>query len=116
MQAIRTVYNRYSFTTRLEARWAVFFDALGVRTPMNRRYDLGEHGYYASGISGLPKQLWVEIKSEETNIADSVRRGLAGVTSERRYPSRDSHRYLWGGLSGCKVPNYSCYSRLFFCG
>ena len=31
IQAIETEYNGYRFRSRLEARWAVFFDALGVR-------------------------------------------------------------------------------------
>lgn len=31
MKAIETVYNGYKFRSRLEARWAVFFDALGVK-------------------------------------------------------------------------------------
>lgn len=31
MKAIQTVYNGYKFRSRLEARWAVFFDSLGVR-------------------------------------------------------------------------------------
>lgn len=30
MKAIETVYRGYRFRSRLEARWAVFFDALGV--------------------------------------------------------------------------------------
>lgn len=30
IKAIETVYNGYKFRSRLEARWAVFFDALGV--------------------------------------------------------------------------------------
>lgn len=31
MKAIETYYNGYRFRSRLEARWAVFFDTLGVR-------------------------------------------------------------------------------------
>lgn len=31
MKVIETVYNGYKFRSRLEARWAVFFDALGVK-------------------------------------------------------------------------------------
>ena len=31
MKAIETVYNGYRFRSRLEARWAVFFDTLGVK-------------------------------------------------------------------------------------
>ena len=30
IKAIETVYNGYRFRSRLEARWAVFFDALGI--------------------------------------------------------------------------------------
>ena len=30
IKAIETIYNGYRFRSRLEARWAVFFDALGV--------------------------------------------------------------------------------------
>lgn len=31
MKAIETVYNGYRFRSRLEARWAVFFDAMGIK-------------------------------------------------------------------------------------
>lgn len=31
IKAIETVYNGYRFRSRLEARWAVFFDAIGIR-------------------------------------------------------------------------------------
>lgn len=30
IKAIETIYNGYRFRSRLEARWAVFFDALGI--------------------------------------------------------------------------------------
>lgn len=30
IKPIETIYNGYRFRSRLEARWAVFFDALGV--------------------------------------------------------------------------------------
>jgi len=35
MKAIETVYNGYRFRSRLEARWAVFFDEMGI----NYRYE-----------------------------------------------------------------------------
>ena len=31
IKAIETVYNGYRFRSRLEARWAVFFDAMQIR-------------------------------------------------------------------------------------
>ena len=30
IKAIDTVYNGYKFRSRLEARWAVFFDEIGI--------------------------------------------------------------------------------------
>ena len=36
IKAIETVYKGYRFRSRLEARWAVFFDALGI----HYRYEL----------------------------------------------------------------------------
>src|SRR5919202_5797757 len=63
---IETVYNGQRFRSRLEARWAVFFDALGVPWEYEREgFDLGEFGYYLPDF-WLPRQrLWVEIKSIE---------------------------------------------------
>ena len=39
IKAIETEYNGYKFRSRLEARWAVFFDALGVG---KARFEFGE--------------------------------------------------------------------------
>lgn len=47
IKAIETVYNGYRFRSRLEARWAVFFDACGVRWEYEPEgYDLGNGLYY----------------------------------------------------------------------
>lgn len=66
IKAIETVYNGYRFRSRLEARWAVFFDALGVKYEYEKEgYDLG------GGIRYLPDfwletvHMWAEIKSCE---------------------------------------------------
>lgn len=46
-KAIQTVYNGYRFRSRLEARWAVFFDVLGVEYEYEKEgYDLGKAGWY----------------------------------------------------------------------
>lgn len=63
IQAIETHYKGYRFRSRLEARWAVFFDALG----WDWQYEI--QGYIA-GVPYLPDFLllmprspvWVEIK------------------------------------------------------
>lgn len=66
IKAIETKYKGYRFRSRLEARWAVFFDALGVR------WEYEKEGFEFNGIRYLPDfwlpdlKLWLEIKGELT--------------------------------------------------
>lgn len=47
MRAIETEYKGYRFRSRLEARWAVFFDACGVKWEYEPEgFDLGDGIYY----------------------------------------------------------------------
>jgi hypothetical protein len=64
IKAIETSYKGYRFRSRLEARWAVFFDALGVEWEYEKEgYDLGDAGWYLPDF-WLPRQgCWVEIKA-----------------------------------------------------
>ena len=48
IKPIETVYNGYLFRSRLEARWAVFFDALGIG------YEYEPEGFDIDGIWYLP--------------------------------------------------------------
>lgn len=65
IKAIETVYKGYRFRSRLEARWAVFFDALGVE------WEYEKEGFEFEGIRYLPdfylpqNKAWVEIKPED---------------------------------------------------
>lgn len=65
IQAIETVYRGYRFRSRLEARWAVFFDSLGVQYAYEKEgYDLGDGLRYLPDF-WLPKQeMWVEVKGD----------------------------------------------------
>lgn len=62
LKAIETHYNGYRFRSRLEARWAVFFDTLGIEYRYEPEgFDLGGLWYLPDFF--LPKQkCWVEIK------------------------------------------------------
>lgn len=84
IKAIETEYNGYKFRSRLEARWAVFFDALGVE------YQYEPEGYEYWGTEEgktrwlpdfrLPKEgnLLVEVKgSDEALNEDWDRLSLA---------------------------------------
>lgn len=49
IKPIETVYNGYRFRSRLEARWAVFFDSLGIE------YEYESEGYCnVDGVNYLP--------------------------------------------------------------
>lgn len=48
IKAIETYYNGYKFRSRLEARWAVFFDACGIK------YEYEPEGYEMDGVRYLP--------------------------------------------------------------
>lgn len=64
-RAIETLYGGYHFRSRLEARWAVFFDTLGIAYEYEPQgFDLGAAGSYLPDF-WLPEQgCWVEIKGQ----------------------------------------------------
>ena len=74
IKAIETVYNGYRFRSRLEARWAVFFDAAGIK------YEYEPEGFDLDGVWYLPDfylpwfKCYVEIKpnnSDELSEAEN---------------------------------------------
>jgi hypothetical protein len=67
-RAITTRYKGYNFRSRLEARWAVFFDHLGIR------WDYEPEGFeLGNGLRYLPDfwlpdwDMWVEVKPGEAD-------------------------------------------------
>ena len=68
IKAIETVYNGYRFRSRLEARWAVFFDALGIR------YEYEPEGYELGYCQYLPdfyltnERVFIEIKPDDVGL------------------------------------------------
>lgn len=72
-KAIETVYNGYRFRSRLEARWAVFFDACGIKyqyEPEGFELDDGTYylpDFYLPDVGGRAHGgLWVEVKGVMT--------------------------------------------------
>lgn len=64
IKPIETIYNGYKFRSRLEARWAVFFDDAGIR------YEYEPEGFKTkSGLCYLPdfylpdENMYVEVKA-----------------------------------------------------
>ena len=70
IKAIQTQYNGYKFRSRLEARWAVFFDAAGIEYQYEPEgYVLEDGGYYLPDfyipdcLSPISENLYVEVKA-----------------------------------------------------
>lgn len=65
IKAIETVYKGYKFRSRLEARWAVFLDALGIK------WEYEKEGFDLNGVWYLPDfwlpdyEYWLEIKGQK---------------------------------------------------
>lgn len=91
IQAIETVYNGYRFRSRLEARWAVFFDVLGLEYVYEPEgFDMGGTWYLPDfWLSGLPSLAggepgwWVEIKGDAPTEAEHVKAALLAQGSHQ---------------------------------
>lgn len=64
IKAIETRYKGYRFRSRLEAKWAVFFDALGVQWEYEPQGFETPWGPYLPDfcLQGVYGPLWVEVK------------------------------------------------------
>jgi len=69
VRAIETVYRGYRFRSRLEARWAVFFDALSVPFEYEKEgFVLDDETKYLPDFWLPTLKLWFEVKGELTLV------------------------------------------------
>jgi hypothetical protein len=72
IQAIETRYNGMRFRSRAEARWAVFFEAAGIR------FEYEAQGYVVDGRPYLPDfwlpdaKVWMEVKGDDPTPEEIV--------------------------------------------
>lgn len=70
IKAIETYYKGYHFRSRVEARWAIFFDALGID------YEYEVEGFDMEGTRYLPDfyipsiDRWFEIKGKKMTLEE----------------------------------------------
>lgn len=82
IKAIETVYNGYRFRSRLEARWAVFFDAAGIK------YEYEPEGFTDGDLCYLPDfylpdhNVYVEVKPHREGFEKEIERALHFVNSD----------------------------------
>ena len=75
IKAIETRYKGYRFRSRLEARWAVFFDALGIEWQYEPEgYELPSGRYLPDFyLPTVREGLWVEIKPEPPTLLEQAK-------------------------------------------
>lgn len=72
IKAIDTEYNGMLFRSRLEARWAVFFDAAGIK------YEYEPEGFEHDGVRYLPDfylpefDMYAEVKPDRSGIDEDI--------------------------------------------
>lgn len=71
IKAIQTQYNGYHFRSRLEARWAVMFDFLGIKYQYEPEgYHLENGEYYLPDFYIPELDIFIEIKATAPTLAE----------------------------------------------
>lgn len=100
IKAIETVYKGYRFRSRLEARWAVFFDALGIEWEYEHEgYDLGALGWYLPDFWLPNLGFYLEVKGpkpteKELAKCEALRDGDIAIALFHGVPGAH-HGYFW---------------------
>ena len=74
IRAIETHYKGYRFRSRLEARWAVYFDTIGIDWEYETEgYDLGKVGWYLPDFWLPQVNMWAEVKGKAFTKKEKVK-------------------------------------------
>jgi hypothetical protein len=102
-KAMEVLYSGKVFRSRLEARWAVFLDLLGVNWDYEPcHYEVGPDLYYLPDFYLPDQQAWLEVKGAPFMDSASYAKVLGAVAGPHRIPLREypytpSERLLLGG-------------------
>ena len=120
IKPIETIYNGYRFRSRLEARWAVFFDALGVDYEYEPEgFDLGDGLYYLPdfrvkcyGTRGScdcePFDLWIEVKGKMNQVdATKILRFSCGPEMDPCMYMIENPILVVGNIPKCSEPHHA---------
>src|ERR1700684_1558662 len=130
MKAIETRYKGYRFRSRLEARWAVFFDALGLDWEYEPEgFELGAGvrylpDFWLPKFCG-PKGLYVEVKPEGgdcskpllfSELSENLVLLAVGTPAARIYELCDSGRMTDGAFYAYYLSKNNEYRLYVSCG
>ena len=72
IQAIKTIYKGFAFRSRLEARWAVFFDAMGIKWEYEKEgYILEDKTLYLPDFWLPESKVFLEVKPECLSVEEN---------------------------------------------
>lgn len=109
IKAIETRYKGYRFRSRLEARWAVFFDALGIKWEYEKEGYKLKSGCYLPDFWLPQVEMWAEVKPVafdrlEIMLCEQLAREtsksclmLVGVPNSVAYPAIKGAEFEHGG-------------------
>lgn len=81
IKPIETVYNGYRFRSRLEARWAVFFDAAGIKYEYEPEgFELPDGTKYLPDFYFQDEDIYVEVKPIRNNATEEIMKALKIVS------------------------------------
>jgi hypothetical protein len=118
VKPIETEYNGYRFRSRLEARWAVFFDAAGIEYEYEAEgFDLGDGVWYLPDFYLPWFSAYVEIKP--SNISDADKKSAMKKCEKLCHSSKNRIALLCVGdpldnnmLAYCTAIGEDCF---YFC-
>ena len=85
IKPIQTKYKGYRFRSRLEARWAVYFDTIGLIWDYESEgFDLCEYGWYLPDFYLPQVQSFLEVKPSDYAISEDERKYHAFVTGTEK--------------------------------
>jgi len=99
LKPIDTVYNGYRFRSRLEARVAVFFDALGIAYEYEKEgFELPGAGRYLPDFWLPNSDCWVEVKAGTPSREEDAKADRLCAYSERdvHFLTGDNFMDCWG--------------------
>lgn len=114
IKPIETRYKGYRFRSRLEARWAVFFDALKIEwTYEPEGFDLGDAGWYLPDF-WLPEwKCFVEIKPDVPTDEEMAKFAALVIARRKTYSDLKEHYLICGSPGVPKLKFLVDGDRLF---
>lgn len=103
IKAIETRYAGHRFRSRLEARWAVFFDSLGVEWRYEPEGFETSAGWYLPDFYLPVKRRWIEVKGGDPTQHD-LDRGAA--FAEAKWCDGEKYAFLVGDIPREPEPGF----------